>query len=187
MDSPSLALTGADHGGGIFVNGYAPYLEICNTRIINNQGFYGGGIRIGHPYLTFEEDDALKYSDGQNDHISINHNHITQNGSLGAAGGGVGIFNGTDYYDVMDNFICGNFSAGDGGGIGHLGKSENGLITNNTILFNESFNQGNPVSGGGIFIGGLPSLGGPGTLSPGSGSVTANANLIQSNLAGAGA
>jgi len=178
-------VTGADHGGGIFVNGYARYLQISNNRIINNQGFYGGGIRIGHPYLTVEEGDELKYVDGENDNIILHHNHITQNGGLGAAGGGVAIFNGTDDYQITENSICGNFIAGDGAGIGHLGKSDQGLIADNTIIFNQSFIQGMAASGGGIFIGGLPPLGIQ-TLSPGSGSVTVNANLIQGNMAGAG-
>ena len=45
--------------------------------------------------------------------------------------------------------ICGNFSAQYGGGIGHFGLSDGGLIQGNNIVSNESFDEG-----GGIHIGG---------------------------------
>ena len=41
----------ATTGGGIVANGYTDYLQISNNRIANNNGFYGGGIRVGHPLL----------------------------------------------------------------------------------------------------------------------------------------
>ena len=78
---------------------------------------------------------------------------------------------------------------GHGGGIGHYGLSETAsggttsIIRNNTISFNQTFNQGISVSGGGIFVGGQSVLTG---LSPGSGSVIIDGNLIQGNQAGAG-
>jgi len=179
-----FTITGAATGGGIMVNGYADLLEISNNRISNNSGFYGGGVRLGHPELT-DEGPPLAYADAFNDNIRIHNNHITQNGGLGGAGGGVSLCTGSDAYQVTDNYICGNFNLSDGGGIGHLGLSDVGLIARNTILFNDSFNQGITVSGGGIFIGGQAPLG-TATLGPGSGSVTINANLIQGNAAEAG-
>ncbi len=181
-----VTISGGDTGGGIFVNGYARYLEIANNRIVSNNGTYGGGIRIGHPLLTVETNQGIVYADGDNDNISIHNNQIAQNGGLGAAGGGITLSTGTDGYGITGNFICGNFSMGDGGGIGHLGRSNNGVIQDNAILFNQSFNQGQGVSGGGIVIAGAPGLAGPGSLSPGSGTVTINRNLIQGNLSGAG-
>lgn len=178
-----FTITGADTGGGIVVNGHANYLEISNNRITNNNGFFGGGVRAGHPELT--PPDGLSYSDANNDFVRIHNNHIAQNGGLGGTGGGVSVCTGSDDYQVTDNFICGNFSMRDGGGIGHLGLSTRGLIARNTILFNENFSQGIGVYGGGIFIAGQPLLPGM-TLSPGSGSVKLIGNLIQGNLAGAG-
>jgi hypothetical protein len=177
-----FTITGAAIGGGIVVNGYADLLEISNNRIISNSGFFGGGIRVGHPELIDEA--PLAYADADNDDIRIHNNHITQNGGLGGAGGGVSLCTGSDNYQVTDNYICGNFNLSDGGGIGHLGLSDNALIARNTILFNDSFNQGNTVSGGGIFIGGQAPLGAG--LGSGSGQVTVNANLIQGNAAEAG-
>jgi hypothetical protein len=181
-----LTITGADTGGGIFVNGYAHFLEVSNNRILSNLGTFGGGIRFGHPQLTAETNQGLVYPDAQNNDVRVHHNQITYNGSLGGAGAGIAVCTGTDDYQISDNTICGNFAQAHGGGIGHLGLSDGGSITHNVILFNQSFAQGTSVSGGGLFIGGAPGLGGPGSLSPGSGSVMVNRNVIQGNLAGAG-
>lgn len=180
-----FTLTGADNGNGVFVNAYARYLEVSNNRVINNQGFYGGGVRLGHPYLTAETPGGAVYAGSFNDNINIHNNHITQNSGLGAAGGGISLFAGSDSYRVMRNFVCGNFSLGEGAGIGHLGLSPGGQISNNFILFNQSFNQGQTVSGGGILISGSDPLVLNG-LTPGSGSVQILSNTIQGNLAGAG-
>lgn len=180
-----ITITGADHGGAIFVNGYARSLEISNNRLIANQGLFGGGIRIGHADLTSEDPTLGQiYTDAGNDRINIHHNHIAQNGSLGGAGGGIALYTGADNYDVISNYICGNFTQGSGGGIGHLGLSYLGRIVDNKILFNQSFNQGQAVSGGGIYIGGQVGL--AGGVSPGAGHVTIDGNLIQGNQAGAG-
>jgi hypothetical protein len=182
-----FTITGADHSGGIFVNGYARYLEISNNRIIGNNGIYGGGIRIGNPQLI----NGTTYTDNENYDVRIHHNQVVENGASGGLGaGGITVATGSRNYEVTDNFVCGNFSTGDGGGIAHLGLSssrlvDNGLIARNTIVFNQTFNQGQNASGGGIFIGGLPALA-AGELSAGAGNVTVDENLIQGNMAGAG-
>ena len=46
-----FTITGADGGGGIFVNGYAHNLEISNNYVTGNSGVLHGGIRVGHPSL----------------------------------------------------------------------------------------------------------------------------------------
>jgi hypothetical protein len=187
-----FTITGADTGGGVVVNGYGYYLDISNNRIVNNQGSFGGGIRVGHPRLTNDLADAPEYTDAQNDFVRVHHNTVNQNGGLGGAGAGISMGTGSDSYRVTENWVCGNFNTGDGGGIGHIGRSDrpnNGsafpLIENNTVIFNETFNQGLTVTGGGIFIGGGAPLA-IGGLSPGAGSVLVNRNLIQGNGAGAG-
>jgi len=104
---------------------------------------------------------------------------------VGAAGGGVSLYTGADNYRVTDCYVCGNFTKGQGGGIGHLGLSDGGLIADNTIIFNQSFNQlpATRPAGGGISIQGFtPPVG----LTPGAGNVTIDRNLIQGNLGGAG-
>jgi len=181
-----LAITGSAHGGGIVLNGYARYLEISNNRIFGNQGFYGGGIRSGHPTLVWEHPLlGLVNADCDNPFLNIHHNHITQNGGLGGVGGGVSLCTGSEEYLLSENFICGNFTQGDGGGVGQIGHCNNSVIADNKIIFNQSFNQGQAQSGGGIFIGGaLPA--GPGLVTEGTGNVTVVSNLIQGNQAGSG-
>jgi parallel beta-helix repeat protein len=180
-----FTVTGADHGGGIFVNGYARFLEVSNNWVVSNQGTFGGGIRFGHSNLVADTGNGLEYSDAINDRPNVHHNHVAENGNFGGAGAGISLYTGTDRYTITDNFICGNFAQADGAGIGHLGVSNNGLIADNSIIFNQSFNQGTNVNGGGVFIGGQPPLAGM-TLTPGSGHVTLDGNLIQGNQAGAG-
>jgi hypothetical protein len=185
-----FSITGGDGAGAIVVNGYADALEVSNNRIFGNYGIYSGGIRVGHPFLTA---DNVTYQDGFNDDINIHHNVIAENGAGDGAGGGISLYHGSDAYTVTENFVCGNFTQGEGGGIGHYGLSGgyagntviSGLIADNTIIFNESFNQGQARSGGGVFVGGAPGLA-LGSLTPGSGPVQIRANLIQGNHAGAG-
>jgi hypothetical protein len=179
-----FAVTGGDTGGGIFVNGWAHFLQVSNNRIYGNQGFYHGGLRVGRPFLEALAGQTAGY--GFNRQLRIHNNAITQNGALeGAGGGGVAICTGTDGYQLFDNWICGNFSEGHGGGVAHFGRSDNGQILRNKILFNQSFNQGLTKSGGGLFVGGEPEA--AGALSLGSGrNLVIDANLIQGNHAGAG-
>lgn len=177
-----FGVTGGDIGGGIFVNGWAHYLEVSNNKVYGNSGLYHGGVRVGHPFLL---NLAGNGPFGFNSNVNIHHNAITTNGSVeGAAGGGLSLCTGTDNYTVQFNYICGNFSGGDGGGIGHFGLSNAGIIRGNQVLFNQNYNQSLNVSGGGIFVGGEPPVGGGTTL--GSGTVTIERNLIQGNHAGAG-
>jgi hypothetical protein len=181
-----FTISGADQGGGVMVNGYARRLQISNNRITGNQGIEAGGIQVGHANLLA----ADRYVDGRNSDVSIHHNEIVQNGNtagdVGGAGGGIGLFTGSDRYRVSSNFICGNYSTGDGGGIGHQGLSLDGVIENNRILWNQAFNQGNTPNGGGISITGDRSLVAANGLSTGSGSVKILNNLLQGNHAGAG-
>lgn len=181
-------ISGADTGGGLVVNGFADYLEISNLKIVNNSAFYAGGVRVGHPFVALDE----QYSDAQNNYVNIHHNAVVQNGGLDGAGGGIALHTGSDSYAVTNNFVCGNFTTADGAGIAHYGLSDRNnnnsqypIIADNTVMFNENFNQGAPTNGGGILVAGkLPLV--VGNPSPGSGSVQILRNLIQGNSAGAG-
>lgn len=201
----NLTVKSADNGGGIIVNGYGKYLNIANNRITNNTGFYGGGIRVGHPELVTEDPEGgITYTDGQNDFVALHHNQVVFNGGLGGAGGGISMCTGADSYRITDNWVCGNFSMRDGGGIAHIGRSDGTwelgpgsgnnrpwiltqipLIQDNTVIFNENFYQAQTVSGGGIFVGGGAPLG-LDALSPGAGNVQVISNLIKGNSAGDG-
>jgi hypothetical protein len=177
-----FTITGADGGGGIFVNGYADNLVIANNRVTGNSGVLHGGIRVGQPYLVQPGNGPFHY----NDNVRIHHNAITLNGGQAdnSAGGGVALCTGTDGYTVDHNYICGNFNLGDGAGISHLGLSNNGTIQFNSVLFNQNFNQGLGANGAGVLIAGEPANGT--TLSLGAGNVVLDGNLIQGNQSGSG-
>lgn len=173
-----LSVTGAVRGGGIFVNGYAPWLELSNLRLDGNQGSTGGGIRVG--WMSLVNDTNTGYESGFNDYITVHHNHILRNGSLGD-GGGLVLFNGAHQYAVTGNRFCGNYSAANGGGISHFGLSDGGLIAENQIILNDGFGEGGGVAVVGEFV---PAGAPPGFLTEGSGNVTIDSNLFQSNYGG---
>ncbi len=194
-----VTVTGGDAGGGIYVNGWAHGLEIANNRVYGNAGPFNGGVRVGQPYLEGQTLPNLNAANSLNGaglaydvNVNIHNNSISTNGMVegapgavnaansGGAGGGLSICAGSDNYKVTGNWICGNYSSADGGGIGHLGHSRNGNISKNFILFNESYNQTGTQNGGGIAIEGelISNLG--------TGNVTVDSNLIQGNFARAG-
>ncbi|HEY6839193.1 MAG TPA: hypothetical protein VI389_10655, partial [Geobacteraceae bacterium] len=204
-----LTLTQANLGGGLFVNAYANYMQISNNKMISNNGTFGGGIRVGNP-STISNANLNAYVSSLNGHIFINHNEISFNGGTGFAvgsGGGIGLYKGTDDYTVSDNWICGNYALLAGAGIAHQGVSSGGfetdpatglpffdpatqkpvsqksVIARNTIIFNESFDEGAGI----LLAGELPIAAGAGlagTLSEGVGNVVITDNLIQGNKGG---
>jgi len=183
-----LAITGSDSGGAIFAAQHANFLTVSNNRLVGNVGNFGGGLTVGNAgYLI---NGALV--DNVNNNITVNHNMIIENGAFDGAGGGISLYTGADNYRITNNRICGNFTQGNGGGIGHLGLSDGGFIQRNKILFNQSYKQASEVNGGGIFIAGeqiTPPVTVPPTpplLTVGAGSVTIRENLIQGNQSGAG-
>ncbi|MEN8178804.1 MAG: hypothetical protein ABFS39_09300 [Pseudomonadota bacterium] len=205
-----ITIIGASQGGGIVLNGFNGFMNISNNRVTSNSGIFGGGLRVGHPnishaiadendynlldWLNVDENEVgdVIYDDTLNDQLRIHHNHIAQNGNSNGTGGGISMHIGSDSYKIQKNWVCGNFSKGNGGGIAHFGRSNWGLIEDNFIDFNENFNQmvGSAPSGAGLFIGGQPALQPAAEtglmLSPGTGHVTVDANIIRGNLAGAG-
>jgi hypothetical protein len=148
-----------------------------------------------------------------NENVTVHHNAITRNSSIGdelfsstpAGAGGVTFCVGADYYKFNFNWVCGNLSTGDGGGLAHLGFSYHGDIEHNSFLFNQSTNPTVPTNGGGIIVmGAAPDGTLPGAaagtecgsvtdvdcapgLSDGTGPGTLiNANLIMGNSADSG-
>ena len=181
-----ITIFGADNGGGITANGYVHNLEVSNNRVTSNTGAYGGGIRIGVPLLTDTTTGGVGYYvSARNDHANIHHNEVTTNGGQSTSGGGIQLCTGADNYRVTNNWICGNFILGNGGGVGHVGLSDHGLIDKNTILFNQVFDQSANDNGGGISIASETSLG-AGGVRTGTGSVVVSNNIIQGNQAGTG-
>ena len=124
-----FTVTGADTGGAIVANGNAAQLQISNNRLTGNQGLYNGGIRIGHADLTAGDLPV----NANNLFVDIHHNEILKNGNLAGdtagGGGGISIYTGSEGYRVAHNYVAGNFSTGDGGGMAHYGAS-------GTVAFN---------------------------------------------------
>ncbi|MGB7844899.1 MAG: hypothetical protein WBL63_04735, partial [Candidatus Acidiferrum sp.] len=168
-------------GGGIFIHGWGHNLQVANNRIYSNAGTLSGGINVGQgefppAYIQGSTTNAapgscedspifnatLPYC--QNVNINMHNNFISLNSSTGdelfsatpAGAGGVSICTGADYYKFNYNWVCGNLSSGDGGGLGHIGFSFNGDIEHNTIIFNQSLNPTIPANGGGLVVMGAP-------------------------------
>jgi hypothetical protein len=129
--------------------------------------------------------------------VTISHNYIGQNGGISGAGGGVSLCTGSNNYALTDNYICGNFNLQQGGGVAHFGLSDDkrNEIARNVIVYNESFNQGLTVAGGGLLIAGQPELcpgGGANCgdplldLTAGTGDIRVQDNLFHGNAAQAG-
>ena len=169
-----VAPTVETQGGGIYANAYVDYLTVSNNVLQSNGGAYAGAIRIGTPNLPGQA------NDGQNDRLAILHNRLIANGGTNLAGA-VGLFAGTQSYEIGYNDFCGNFSAEYGGAISHYGFSGgNGptsTIHDNRIYFNRSYDEGGAI----MVAGALPAD--PSTLSTGAGPVDIYNNLIQANLA----
>lgn len=160
-------------GGGIAVNGNAVNAVFSNNVLENNSASRGGGgITLG-VHSSVHSGDFGGVDVNNNTNVTIRDNRILGNGGVFSAGG-VGIFNDADGYTIEGNAVCGNFSAEYGGGISHFGESPGGSITDNVVLYNGAFDEG-----GGILIGGESTAL---DLGDGSGAVTIERNLIQSNL-----
>jgi Bacterial Ig domain len=223
-----LSVTNSSQGGGgILVHGWGHNIQIGNNRVFNNQGTLSGGITVGqgeHPdaYLAGSDANTLPGSCENSNvanltlpfcfdmHVNVHHNSVIQNSSLGdelfsstpAGAGGVTFCNGADYYLFNNNWVCGNMSTGDGGGVAHLGFSKNGDIEHNAILFNQSTNPTITTNGGGLLIMGAPDLDptcgatndkdcvpAPNSVTPTDGTgpgLVINANLILGNAADSG-
>ena len=153
-------------GGGIYVHASARNLRVTNDLITGNSGTFGGGIRIGTPYV----------GNNGNTGVRISYNRVRDNGGTNLAGG-IGVFSGATGYSVDNNDICGNFSAEYGGAVSHFGLSANGVIDHNRMWFNETYDEGGAV----MVAGELPAN--PDNLSTGSGPVTIRNNEIVANNA----
>jgi len=172
-------------GGGVYVHAGVNGLQLTDNLITGNGGSYGGGIRVGTPYVP----------GNHNYGVVIARNQVRDNGGTNLAGG-IGLFQGSNGYSVTDNTVCGNHSSEYGGGIsafGYMGQTTSlsggsstigfsnnasgGEIRRNRIWFNQSYDEG-----GGVMVAGeLPAT--PSGLSAGTGPLTIDANVVEANLA----
>jgi hypothetical protein len=201
-------------GGGIFAHAWNHNLEVSNNRVFGNGGTLSGGITIGQG----ESPDAVLNAGGVQQpfnfemNVNVHNNSITSNTSYGdelfsaspSAAGGVTFCTGADNYKFNHNWVCGNLSTGDGGGLVHEGFITGGNISHNWILFNQSNNISIPTNGGGIAVlgaapDGTPAGAAAGTecgsttdvdcapgLSDGTGSLVIDSNIIMGNTAESG-
>jgi hypothetical protein len=223
-----LGITNSSQGGGaIFVHAWGHNLQIANNRIYDNSGTLSGGINVGQGEFPpgYIQGSATNAAPGScqassttnvqlpychNLNVNVHNNYISLNSSTGdelfsatpAGAGGVSFCTGSDFYKFNYNWLCGNLSSGDGGGVGQLGFSYNGDIEHNSVIFNQSLNPTIPANGGGILIMGAPDVDpvcgattdadcvdNPITVGPSDGmgpGLVINANLIMGNAAEAG-
>jgi len=174
-------------GGGIFVHAWGHNLQIANNRVTNNTGTLTGGITVGQgespdAYIAPDTSTPTSCMDQTgvsanvqlpfcfDVNVNVHNNAVTLNSSIGdelfsstpAGGGGATVCVGADYYKFNFNWICGNLSTGDGGGLVQLGFVWDGDIEHNTFLFNQSTNPTVPTNGGGMIVMGAPPDGTPG-------------------------
>jgi hypothetical protein len=223
-----LGITNSSQGGGgIFVHAWGHNLQIANNRVANNAGTLSGGINVGQgefPPAYLGGAGAVNADPGScqtssvtnlqlpycfDTNVNIHNNSVTSNSSTGdelfsatpAGAGGVSFCTGTDFYKFNFNWVCGNLSTGDGGGVGQLGFVYNGDIEHNSFLFNQSTNPTIAANGGGLLIMGAPDVdppcstvdqdcvGATNLIGPSDGSgpnTVINANLFMGNAAESG-
>jgi len=160
-------MTGQGEGaGGIQLQAYANNTQLTNNVLENNAGVVTGGIGLGAPFNH----------DNHNYSVRVANSRMIGNGGLTQAGG-VGIFYGSNDYDLAGNIVCSNFSVNYGAGVSHIGLSPGGQIHDNQVYYNDSVD-----SGAGIALESELPVGGG--LGDGTGAVTVDRNLVQSNYSG---
>jgi len=167
IDGIGLMTGHGDGAGGVQLQAFANNLQLTNNVLENNGGVVAGGIGLGQPY-----DHA-----SHNYNVRIANDRVIGNGGLTQAGG-IGIFYGSNNYEIAGNIVCSNFSVNYGAGISHIGLSPGGNIHDNQIYYNDSVD-----SGAGLAIESELPVGG-GSLGDGTGPVNIDRNLIQSNYSG---
>ena len=177
-------ISGADQGGAILVNGYTQNMLISNNQISGNQGLFGGGIRVGHPELIFQPPGGSRSMSTPRTTASSSGTTTSPRTAACRAPAAVSpstpVPTATPFATTSSSATSPPATAA----ASAISASSNGTIEGNTILFNQSFDQGLVVAGGGVLVAGLPALGTP--VGPGSGTVTVQNNRIQGNMAGAG-
>jgi polysaccharide lyase family 4-like protein/copper-binding protein NosD len=167
IDGIGLRTGQGEGAGGIHLQAWATNLQITNDVLESNGGTFAGGIGIGQPYF-----------DAHNWNVKVAFNRVLGNGGF-TRSGGIGIFRGSNGYEVANSIFCANFGVEYGAGISHWGLSPGGSIHDNQIYYNDSVD-----SGAGIAISQeTPQpVNGRRVLGDSSGAVDIDRNLIQSNF-----
>jgi large repetitive protein len=177
VDGLGLMTGRGDGAGGIQLQANINNMQLTNNILENNGGIFAGGIGSGQPYAH----------GNHNFGVRIGNDRILGNGGL-TRSGGIGIFYGSNNYEVASSIFCSNFGVEYGAGISHWGLSPGGSIHDNQIYYNDAVD-----SGAGIAIQTELPVGAdctsPGATittcrGNGSGAVNVDRNLIQSNFSG---
>jgi hypothetical protein len=169
IDGIGIITGHGDGAGGIQLQSHAKNVQITNDVLQSNGGVFAGGIGIGQPY-----------ADQQNTGVTIAYDRLIGNGALARAGG-IGIFTGSDNYEVANSVLCSNYGVEYGAGVSHWGRSPNGKIHDNRIYYNESFDSGAGIS---ISQETPQPVNSNTVLGAGSGTVDIDRNLIAANNSG---
>ncbi|MFD0578625.1 right-handed parallel beta-helix repeat-containing protein [Dactylosporangium darangshiense] len=172
-------MTGQGEGaGGIQLQAYANNTQLTNNVLENNAGIFAGGIGIGAPYSdTNPVTGVSNHVGAHNYNVRVANDRMIGNGGL-TRSGGLGIFYGSNAYEVANNVVCSNFGVEYGAGISHWGLSPGGRIHDNQIYYNDAVD-----SGAGISIQSQLPVGG-GSLGDGSGNVDVDRNVLAGNYTG---
>ncbi|MET8353212.1 hypothetical protein [Micromonospora sp. NPDC005206] len=176
IDGLGLTTGQGDGAGGIQLQASANNMQLTNNVLENNGGIVAGGIALGQPYDAGPRGTGARVNHNYN--VRIANNRLTGNGGLTQAGA-VGLFYGSNGYELASNIICSNFSVNYGAGVSHIGLSPGGRIHDNQIFYNDSVD-----SGAGIAIETELPVGSPAALGDGTGTVDVDRNLVQSNYSG---
>jgi hypothetical protein len=172
-------MTGQGEGaGGIQLQAYANNSQLTNNVLENNAGLFAGGIGIGAPYSdTNPATGVSNHVGAHNYNVRVANDRMIGNGGL-TRSGGLGIFYGSNAYEVANSIVCSNFGVEYGAGISHWGLSPGGSIHDNQIYYNDAVD-----SGAGISIQTQLPVGG-GSLGDGSGNVDVDRNVLAGNYSG---
>jgi polysaccharide lyase family 4-like protein len=176
VDGMGLMTGRGDGAGGIQLQAYANNTQITNDVLENNGGIVAGGIGIGQPY-------AHK---SHNYDVRVANDRLIGNGGL-TTSGGIGIFYGSNNYELASSVICSNFSVQYGAGVSHIGKSPGANIHDNQIYYNDSVDSGAAIAIESELPTGNTCAASPSVyncLGAGTGTVNVDRNLIQSNYSG---
>ena len=176
IDGIGLSTGHGDGAGGIQLQASINNIQLTNNVLENNGGVVTGGIGVGQPYDAGPRGAGARINHNYN--VRIANDRLIGNGGLTQAGG-IGIFNGSNAYEIAGSIVCSNFSVNYGAGISHIGLSPGGRIHDNQIYYNDSVD-----SGAGLAIETELPVGAPAALGGGTGTVDVDRNLIQSNYSG---
>jgi hypothetical protein len=178
VDGLGVTTGNGEGAGGIQLQAYANNTQLTNNVLENNGGVFAGGIAIGVPYsdITVPPNGPSDHIGSHNYNVRVANDRLIGNGGI-TRSGGLGIFYGSNNYEVANSVVCSNFGVEYGAGVSHWGLSPGGQIHDNQIYYNESFD-----SGAGLSIQTETPAGGG--IGDGSGAVDVDRNLIQSNYSG---